>query len=223
MKYKKYNTVDSRFMDFEAVPAKPEIPAPPYRVILADPPWHFNNYSADNPGELREDGRGANKHYATMSLEDIKRLPVADIAARDSVLLIWGVWALLPECLQVIEAWGFKFKTLAWIWLKMNKSGIGIFRGLGYWTRQNSEYCLLATRGQAVKRVDKGVGAFILSPLGDHSVKPNAQYDKIDRLFGDVSKAELFARRRPPADNWSVWGNESAYDFVLTGQEKDNQ
>lgn len=184
-----------------------------YPIILADPPWHFQNYNGA-PGEKnpRQDRRGkagtrsAQSHYATMSLEDIKALPIP--AADDAVLLLWACWPLLPEALEVITAWGFEFKTLAWVWVKANPAGMGHYMGLGYWTRANSEPCLLATRGKAIKRQSKNVLSLIYSAVREHSRKPDEQYSKIDRLFGkDLPRLEMFARRAQPG--WDVWGNEA--------------
>ena len=100
-------------------------------MILADPPWHFKTRSDKGMG------RSADKHYGTMGLKEIKALPVSEIAAKDSVLLMWATFPLLPQALEVIEAWGFSYKTVAFSWLKQNKGGKGLFSGMGYWTRSN--------------------------------------------------------------------------------------
>jgi len=167
-----------------------------YNIVLADPPWRY-----DNKG-----GQGvAENHYPTMSIEDICALPVADIAAKDSALFLWATFPMLPEALRVIEAWGFKFKTVAFVWLKQNRRAKTWFYGLGFWTRGNAEICLLATRGKP-KRQDNSIHQFIISPLEAHSKKPDEARDKIVRLMGDLPRVELFARQTPPG--WDVWGNE---------------
>ena len=165
-------------------------------MIYADPPWRY-----DNKG-----GQGvAENHYPTMNISDICALPVADIAAKDSALFLWATFPMLPEALRVIEAWGFKFKTVAFVWLKQNRKAKTWFYGLGFWTRGNAEICLFATKGKP-KRQDNSIHQFIISPIEAHSKKPDEARDKIVRLMGDIPRVELFARQTPPG--WDVWGNE---------------
>lgn len=178
-----------------------------YDLILADPPWHFTNYAADEPGLMHDRSRGANRHYPTMTTGDICQMPVADMVADDAVLLMWATWPHLPDSLRVIEAWGFEYKTLAWVWVKANPSGFGHYMGMGYWTRSNSEPCLLGVRGKGLRRKSKGVLSLIYSAVREHSRKPDEQYDKIAALFGeDIRCLEMFARRERPG--WDVYGNE---------------
>jgi len=185
-----------------------------YDVVLADPPWHFQNYGGDEPGVMRDVSRGANGHYPTMSLEDIQSLVIP--VANDAVLFLWACWPLLPEAMRTVEAWGFEYKTLAWVWVKANESGMGHHMGMGYWTRANSEPCLLATRGKGLKRAAMDVLALIYSPVREHSRKPDEQYGKIERLFPNARKLEMFARRRWPG--WDVFGNQVADSIVLAGE-----
>ena len=170
-----------------------------YSIIYADPPWSYQN---------RGTRAAASKHYDTMTIEDIKHMgvgaAVGGIANEDCVLFMWATFPMLREALDVIEAWGFTYKTVAFNWVKQNKSGTGIFMGLGNWTRSNSEICLLATKGKP-KRVSASVHSVILSPL-QHSQKPGEARDKIVELMGDLPRIELFAREA--ATGWDVWGNE---------------
>lgn len=182
-----------------------KFPNKKYAVIYADPPWTFKVWSG------KGDDRSANQHYETMSLKKICALPVADIAEDNCTLLMWACMPMLPEALQVIEAWGFKFKTAAFVWMKQNKNSPqlftdanDIFAGMGYWTRSNCELCLLATRGKA-KRTNADVKQAILSPLREHSRKPAQIYDRIERLVKGPY-IELFARTRRPG--WDAWGNQ---------------
>ena len=170
-----------------------------YSVILADPPWAFRAWSDKGKG------RSAEQHYPTMRLEDIKALPVADLAAEDCVLFLWATFPILKEALEVVEAWGFSYKTVAFTWVKENRKSPGLFWGLGYWTRANAEVCLLATRGSP-KRQSAAVHQVILSPVEQHSKKPDAVRERIVTLMGDVPRVELFARQETPG--WDVWGNE---------------
>ena len=112
-----------------------------------------------------------------------------------------------------MDAWGFTFKTVAFVWLKRNRKSPTWFYGLGYWTRGNAEICLLAKRGKP-KRHSAGVHQFIISPVEEHSKKPDVARDKIVELVGDLSRVELFARQKTPG--WDVWGNEVTSDLTLT-------
>ncbi len=170
-----------------------------YNVILADPPWSFRAWSSKGMG------RSAEQHYPTMRLEDIKALPVSDLAAGDCVLFLWATFPMLKEALEVIDTWGFTYKTVAFTWVKENRKSPGLFWGLGYWTRANAEVCLLATRGSP-KRQSAAVHQVILSPVERHSKKPDAVRERIVALMGDVTRVELFARQETPG--WDVWGNE---------------
>lgn len=154
----------------------------------------------------------AEKIYPTMSLEDICHLPVNEMADKDSLLFLWATFPKLKEAMKVIEAWGFEYKTIAFLWLKQNKSGKGWFYGLGFWTRGNAEICLLATKGHP-KRESKSVHQFIISPLRKHSQKPDETRDKIVELAGDLPRVELFARNK--TDDWDTWGNEVDCDINL--------
>ena len=149
-----------------------------------------------------------------MSVDDICQLPIAEICGKDCILFMWATFPQLKEALQVIKAWGFNYKSVAFVWLKQNKSGIGWFYGLGFWTRGNAEICLLATKGLP-KRKSAKVHQFIISPLRGHSQKPDEARDKIVELVGDLPRVELFAREK--ADGWDTWGNEVECDIVLEG------
>jgi N6-adenosine-specific RNA methylase IME4 len=140
-----------------------------------------------------------------MSVEKLCALPVQDIAGEDCAMFFWVTSPMLPEALQIIKAWGFKFKTAAFVWLKKNKKADSFFFGLGFWTRGNVEICLLATRGRP-KRQNRGISQLIVSPIEAHSKKPDVVRDKIVELMGDISRIELFARER--AEGWDALGNE---------------
>ena len=147
----------------------------------------------------------AEHHYPTMSINELCALPVAELAAPDSALFLWATFPQLPEALRLIEAWGFTYKSVAFVWLKKNRKADSWFYGLGFWTRGNAEICLLATRGHP-KRQAANVHQFIISPIEAHSKKPDEARDKIVALMGDLPRVDLFARQTPPG--WDVWGNE---------------
>lgn len=177
-----------------------------YGVIYADPPWHYKVYSKKGMG------RSAESHYPTMKLEDIKALPVADLANRDCALFLWVTLPCLLEGIEVLKAWGFEYKTTAFVWVKQNRKADSLFWGMGYWTRSNAEICLLGTKGRP-KRKDAGIHQVVISHVEEHSRKPQEVHDRIIRLMGDVPRIELFARRK--TEGFDVWGNEVESDIIL--------
>lgn len=167
-----------------------------YNIIYADPPWRYSDRGCNGACE---------NHYPTMKIRDLCNLPIKNIAAKDSVLFMWVTYPMLREALTLMEAWGFKYKTIGFQWVKQNKSGNGFFFGLGRWTRGNTECCLIATRGKP-SRVNNSVGQLIISPISAHSEKPEQARDKIIELMGDLPRIELFARQY--SEGWDCWGNE---------------
>jgi N6-adenosine-specific RNA methylase IME4 len=154
--------------------------------------------------------RSAERHYDTQSLDDIKRLPVRALAAVDCTLMLWASMPGLPGALEVMEAWGFTYKTIGLVWVKQNRSGEGLFTGMGYWTRANAEFCILATRGSP-KRLAPDVQQVIVAPLREHSRKPDEARNRIERLLAGPY-LELFGRKR--VEGWMVWGDEIASTFT---------
>lgn len=177
-----------------------------YKIIYADPPWQYKVYSEKGKG------RSAENHYPTMSIEDICKLPIKDLADEDCVLFIWMTFPTLKEGFKVIEEWGFKYKTVAFVWVKQNKKTPSLFWGLGFWTRANAEICILATKGKP-KRISAKVHQVIISPIEEHSKKPDETRKRIVELIGDVPKIELFARQK--VANWDSWGNEIENDIDM--------
>ena len=183
-----------------------------YQIIYADPPWRYVVWSDKGKG------RSAESHYQTMNIDEICALPVKEITTSDSTLFIWVTFPNLPDVFRVIKAWGFQYKTVAFVWVKKNKKSDGWFWGLGHWTRANAEICILATKGNP-RRISKSVHQIIDTPVQEHSKKPNLARERIVGLLGDLSRIELFAREYPPG--WDVWGNEveSSLDFAAKGEE----
>jgi N6-adenosine-specific RNA methylase IME4 len=163
-----------------------------------------------------------------MQPEEIAAMPVADVAASDAVLFMWATGPKLPEALMVMKSWGFKYQTVAFVWVKLTKHGKKPFFGMGFYTRANVEIVLVGTRGKGIKRKDAGVPQVILdvdgeivagapeydgpemesiaTPIGRHSAKPDEVRVRIERLY-DGPRLELFARER--VRDWAVWGNEA--------------
>lgn len=170
----------------------------PYSLILADPPWQFND-------KCNAGNRGACHKYDVMTVSDIMSLPVNKIAAENCLLAMWWVAAMPQEALDVVRAWGFKVKTMTgFTWHKMSKHG-NEHVGMGNWTRANAENCLFAVKGRP-QRVNKGVRQFISARVGSHSQKPVECRTRLVDLMGDVPRLEMFAR--DTMDGWDYFANE---------------
>lgn len=180
-----------------------------YQIIYADPPWRYRQ--GKSMGTKFQGA--ADAQYDCMDIEDIKNLPIPELADDVCVLMLWATFPQLPEALEVIKAWGFKYKTLGFSWLKTNKDGSPFF-GIGYYAKSNQEVCLLATKGNAHSLVvSNKVSSFVSTGRTKHSEKPQVFRDKIVELFGDIPRVELFARQK--TDGWDVWGNEVESDIQL--------
>ena len=174
-----------------------------YGAILCDPPWAFETYGKKHTTPHR----GASDHYTTMTFEGLKSLELS--AAPDCALFMWAVDSHLEEAFALAKAWGFSFKTIAFVW---SKGRIG----MGYWTRKQTEVCLLFTRGKP-RRLGKGVRQLIDAPRREHSRKPDEIYGRIEALVSGPY-LEMFARQRWPG--WDAWGNETTkFDRPLTREE----
>ncbi len=175
-----------------------------YQIIYADPPWDYGSGSFPSVTNANA--------YPLMKTVDICALPVREIVHPDALLFLWTTMTHIPDALAVIEAWGFRYITNGFTWVKTNaKSGTPFF-GMGYWTRQNAELCLLAKRGAPLRR-DNKVSSLILSPRRLHSQKPDQVRRNIVRICGRLSRIELFARTKTPG--WDIWGNELVNDLEL--------
>ena len=128
------------------------------------------------------------------------------------MLLMWATYPMMREALFLIDAWGFTYKSIAFQWVKQNRSGNGYFFGLGRWTRGNTEPCLLAVKGKP-KRASNAVSQLIMSPIREHSRKPDEVRDRIVELLGGLPRIELFAREAAPG--WDCWGKEAPINGVF--------
>ena len=179
-----------------------------YNIILSDPPWAYRDKRDKHP---RLCG-GALVHYNTMNLDDIKRLPIQSISADNCMLFMWATFPCLPEALEVITSWGFKYKTLAFSWIKTNKIDGKPFFGIGYYTKSNCEVCLLGVKGKPIK-VSNKVSSVIIAPREGHSKKPDIVRNKIVELCGNIPRVELFSRQK--TEGWDSWGNQINSDIQL--------
>lgn len=186
-----------------------------YKMIAADPPWHFRARTALQMTNWTS-RRDAEKHYSVLGVEDIKALPVSDWAAKDAHLLLWTTGPCLPQAFEVIEAWGFRYSAVAFTWIKLKRSidarqsrllafgEMDLHVGLGLTTRKNAEFCLLGRRGNA-HRNSKRVREIILAPVREHSRKPEEFYRRSVE-YADGPYLDMFSRQRRPG--WDAWGNE---------------
>src|SRR3990167_462234 len=169
-----------------------------FGAVLADPPWKFKAYSAKGITT-----RSAESQYKTASMTSLADIPVADWAAPDCALFMWTVDSHLDQGIALMQAWGFTFKTIAFVWVKTAKSGKPRM-SMGLWTRKMSEVCLLGTRGKP-RRVGKGVRQVIMAPRREHSRKPDEIYERIEALVAGPYM-EMFARQQ--RKGWEAWGDE---------------
>ena len=169
-----------------------------YNIIYADPPWKYKNKALAG-------NRGAGCKYNVMSTEDIKKLPVNELAAEDCMLFIWVTMPKLNEVFDLIEHWGFTYKTCGFNWVKKNRKADSWFMGLGYWTRSNSEICLLGTKGHP-SRVSRSISQICDARIMAHSKKPDEIRERIVDLCGNLPGIELFAREK--CEGWVSIGNE---------------
>ena len=175
-----------------------------YQIIYADPPWRYQGNMMNS---------SVTDHYSVMSIKGLCNLPVQSITDKNCILFMWVTLPKLNEFMKVVSAWGFTYKTTAFVWVKENQNG-SYFMGLGRWTRANPEICILATKGR-ISRLRADIRQLQVFTIGEHSTKPYKFRDLIVSLVGDLPRIELFAR--PPKDllfedeshkGWDVWGNE---------------
>lgn len=180
-----------------------------FATILADPPWQFQNRT----GKVAPEHKRLNR-YGTMTVEDICALPVEDIAADPSHLYLWVPNALLPQGLQVMDAWGFRYISNI-VWEKVRKDGEPDGRGVGFYFRNVTELLLFGVRGKNARTLDPGRSQvnIIRSRKREHSRKPDEQY-KIIESCSRGPFLEIFSRgaRR----NWTVWGNQADETYKPT-------
>lgn len=175
------------------------LPADKYRVIYADPPWQYNDQRA---GLDSYSQTAAADHYPTMSVAELSALDVRGMAADDAVLFCWATFPLLPDALEVVKAWGFKYKT-ALVWDKVRPN-------FGHYHNASAELLLICTRGSGTPEIKQREDQVqVVEREGRHSAKPEHFRSLIDRLYPTGNRIELFRRGAAPG-GWSVWGNEAA-------------
>ena len=200
-----------------------------YQLIYVDPPWQYGNKISNGAAE---------NHYSTMSLAELKRLPIWDVAAEDAVLAMWYTGTHTEEAIELAEAWGFRIRTMkGFTWVKLNQYAERRFNKAiaegelvdfndflsmlnsetrmngGNYTRANTEDLLIATRGIGFERVSASIKQVVYSCLGEHSEKPWEVRRRLELLYGDVERVELFARDTWPG--WDRWGNQCESSFEI--------
>jgi len=172
-----------------------------YQIIYADPPWQYSDKAKPRGG--------AEKHYKTISTQDICNLGVKDIKTDDAMCFMWATFPNIDQALQVMQSWGFVYKTAAFVWIKKNKKSNTNFWGMGAYTRANAEICLLGISKNTKAKtmvIAHNIHQVIERPIEKHSKKPDCVREKIVELLGDLPRVELFARQR--AEGWDAFGNE---------------
>ena len=169
-----------------------------YNIIYADPPWCYRNM-----GNIQAT---ATRHYHTMNQKDIENLGeyIKNISDNNCMLFIWATFPKLQEGLDTIKAWGFEYKTIGFNQIKKNKNGTNFF-GVGWYTKSNSEICLIGVKGKPIK-ASNSISQIIETVREEHSKKPDIVRDKIVEFVGNYPRIELFARQT--ADGWDCWGDE---------------
>jgi len=175
-----------------------------YNIIYADPPWNFSSKELQTYNGKRF--TSIDKHYKTQNKNWIKRLPIKNITENDCALFLWTTDAHLKEAIEVIEAWGFKYITIIFVWEKKTITGKTVCN-LGAWTMKNYEICLFGTKGTMLKyKKINNILQKVEALRKKHSQKPQKVRENIELLFGDLPRIELFAREK--TDGWDVWGDE---------------
>jgi len=168
-----------------------------YSVLYADPAWSFKSYSRKDISKMPD------AHYDCMSLDDIKNLPVRDLAAQDSVCVVWCTAPMIKQGLETLEAWGFEFKTMG-AWAKQSSTGKAWGFGTGYIYRSAMEPWILGTKGKP-KSLSKSIRNLIVAPIREHSRKPDQMIEMIEAQF-EGPYCELFCRQARAG--WDSWGNQ---------------
>ena len=182
-----------------------------YQIIYADPPWHFGS------GGVFQDGgcpvRKIEDQYVTTPTSQLKKLAVSDICDRDCLLFMWVIDSHIPEALDLMASWGFKYSTVAFYWVKKYATGSNCYN-VGRWTMKTVEPVFLGSRGTPMYLKKKSnIKQLVEAVRTKHSKKPDEVKERIVELVGDLPRIELFARQK--TEGWDVWGNEVESDIVL--------
>ena len=177
-----------------------------YQIIYADPPWQYKSKECLAKTSILN-GK-LNTHYQTMDMDDIKNLPVWEVADENCLLFLWVVSPMLDDCIDILKSWGFKYSTIGFIWCKEKTNP-------GSYTMSECEICLIGKKGNIpTPRGLRNVRQFLSEKKTKHSSKPSEIRNRIEKMFPTQNKLELFARQK--TEGWDVWGNEVESDISLT-------
>ena len=180
-----------------------------YQIIYADPPWW-----TDGAAVKAQQRRGKERkvihydfdHYGQMKIDELKALPIKDMAEDNAVLFLWTTDAAIPQAIQLFDAWGFKYKTVGFVWVKTGMTGT-VQHSMRQWTFGNTELCLLGVRGSMIAHRVPGIAQLVVHPRMEHSKKPDSIRRLIMKMFPECNRRiELFARCLIPG--WDAWGND---------------
>ena len=175
----------------------PPLPQERFQIVYADPPWDYKG-QLQHAGPNSGDTGGAVRHYPTTTLADLKRLDIKSIAAEDCLLFMWATSPHLDQAVELGKAWGFAWATVAFVWDKVRLNP-------GFYTMSQCELCLVFKRGRIPQpRGARNVRQYVRQERGAHSTKPEAVRRRIERMFPEQKRIELFARSR--ASGWCTWG-----------------
>ena len=184
----------------------PETDAKKYKIIYADPPWSYTNKSLNRGG--------AERHYKTTDINELCNINVNDISDKNSIMFMWVTFPMLKKGLDLLDAWGFEYRTNGFTWIKTNKINGGVYMGMGGYTRSNAEICIIGVKGKGVKRVNCGIRQVQHHTVTKHSEKPVAFRNDIEKLYGidknntdNFPRLEMFARSAAPG--WDVFGDQA--------------
>lgn len=185
----------------------PNLPDEKYQIIYADPPWDYGGKMQFDKSAIKNENKdwkreifisAANFKYPTVKTKDLMKIPLQKITDENCLLFMWVTNPHLEQGIKLGEAWGFEYRTVAFVWDKMNHNP-------GQYTLSNCELCLLFKKGKIpTPRGARNVQQLVRVPRGEHSVKPNVVRENIVKMFPTQKKIELFARQKP--ENWDVWG-----------------
>ena len=186
-----------------------DLPDKKYNIIYADPPWHYGSKSAVN-NTTGSAIKPLSDHYSTMSLQELKNMSIKHMTKDDAACFMWVTDSHIDEALEVLRSWGFAYKTIAFNWIKTTSKG-NYCKNVAPWTMKSSEICLLGIKGRMTKyKQANNIESLVIAQRTQHSQKPNEVRKRIEDLFGDLPRIELFAREK--TDGWDVWGDEIVDD-----------
>jgi N6-adenosine-specific RNA methylase IME4 len=175
-----------------------------YQILYADPCWDYDNRIQHNG---KETTGSAIYHYPTMKIEELKKLNVPSITDKNALLFMWSSSPHLPQAIELMNAWGFEYKTIAFVWDKQKVNP-------GYYTMSQVEICLVGKKGNIPSpRGTRNERQFLSEMRGRHSQKPSEVRDRIVKMFPEQKKVELFARQK--VDGWDCWGNEVETNIAI--------